>query len=140
MLFVCHFQRGALQPGTSLTPPASAPPPRRTRTGGWAPRACVPALVLLPGPQEAETLPTPASSPQCGRPGFDSWVGKIPWRRKWQPTLVFLPGESHRQRSLAAYSPWGLKESDMTDTYSHSHRILLLFSSWIRLVDDDLKV
>ena len=40
---------------------------------------------------------------------FDSWVGKIPWRRKWQPTLVFLPGESHRQRSLVAYSPWCLK-------------------------------
>ena len=36
---------------------------------------------------------------------FDSWVGKIPWRRTWQPTPVFLPGESHRQRSLAGYSP-----------------------------------
>jgi len=40
---------------------------------------------------------------------FDSWVGKIPWRRKWQPTPVFLPGESHGQRSLAGYSPWGRK-------------------------------
>ena len=50
MLFVCHFQRGALQPGTSLTPRAAAPPPLRTRTGGWAPRACVQALVLPPGP------------------------------------------------------------------------------------------
>ena len=37
-----------------------------------------------------------------------------PWRRKWQPTLVFLPGESYRQRSLVCYSPWGHKESDMT--------------------------
>ena len=37
---------------------------------------------------------------QCGRPGFDSWVGKIPWRRKWQPTPVFLPGKSHGRRSL----------------------------------------
>ena len=37
---------------------------------------------------------------QCGRPGFDPWVGKIPWRRKWQPTPVFLRGESHGQRSL----------------------------------------
>ena len=36
---------------------------------------------------------------------FDPWVGKIPWRRKWQPTPVFLPGESHRQRSLGVYSP-----------------------------------
>ena len=46
---------------------------------------------------------------------FDSWVGKIPWRRKWQPMPVFLPGESHGQRSLAGYSPWGHKESDMTE-------------------------
>ena len=38
---------------------------------------------------------------------FDPWVGKTPWRRKWQPTLGFLPGESHGQRSLAGYSPWG---------------------------------
>ena len=44
------------------------------------------------------------------RPGFDPWVGKIPWRRAWQPTPVFLLGESHGQRSLAGYSPWGVKE------------------------------
>ena len=43
-----------------------------------------------------------------------SWVGKIPWRREWQPTTVFLPGESHGQ-SLAGYSPWGWKESDTTE-------------------------
>ena len=42
---------------------------------------------------------------QCGRPGFDPWIGKIPWRRKWQRTPVFLPGESHGQRSLVGYSP-----------------------------------
>ena len=42
-------------------------------------------------------------------PGFDSWVGKIPWRRKWQSTPVSLPGKSHGQRSLAGYSPWGGK-------------------------------
>ena len=51
---------------------------------------------------------------QCGRPGFDPWVGKIPWRRKWQPTPVLLPGKSHGQRSLAGCSPWGRKELDMT--------------------------
>ena len=39
-------------------------------------------------------------------PGFDSWVGKTPWRRKWQPTLVFLPGEFHGQRSMVGYSSW----------------------------------
>ena len=47
------------------------------------------------------------------RCGFDPWVGTIPWRRKWQPTSVFLPGESHGQRSLVAgYSPWGHTKSD----------------------------
>ena len=43
---------------------------------------------------------------QCRKSSFDSWVGKIPWRGKWQPTPVFLPGESHGQRSLVGYSPW----------------------------------
>ena len=42
-------------------------------------------------------------------------AGKIPWSRKWKPTLVFLPGESHGQRSLSGYSPWDHKESDMTE-------------------------
>jgi len=46
---------------------------------------------------------------------FDPWVGKIPWRRKWQLIPVFLHGEFHGQRSLAGYSPWGHKESDMTE-------------------------
>ena len=46
---------------------------------------------------------------------FDPWVGKIPWRRVWQLTPVFLPGESHGQRSLAGYSPWGGKKSDTTE-------------------------
>ena len=49
---------------------------------------------------------------------FSPWVGKIPWRRRWQPTPVFLPGESHGQRSLVVYSPWGHKESDMTEATS----------------------
>ena len=52
---------------------------------------------------------------QPGRPGFDPWVRKIPWRRKWLPTPVFLPGEFHGQRSLAGYSPRGHKESDATE-------------------------
>ena len=40
-------------------------------------------------------------------PRIKPWVGKIPWRNEWQPTPTFLPGKSHRQRSLAGYSPWG---------------------------------
>ena len=49
------------------------------------------------------------------RPGFDPWVRKIPWRRKWQPTPVFLPGEPHGQRSLAGHSPGDHIESDAHD-------------------------
>ena len=58
-------------------------------------------------------------------PGFDLWFGKIPWRREWQPTPVFLPGKSHGQRILVGYSPWGHKESDiiewLTPHYGHTH-------------------
>ena len=52
---------------------------------------------------------------------FDPWVGKVPWRRDQQPTPVFLPGESHGQRSLAGYSPWGCRESDTTEPLSTQH-------------------
>ena len=51
----------------------------------------------------------------CKRPWFNPWVGKIPWRRKWQPTPVLLLGESHGGRSLVGYSPWGRKESGTTE-------------------------
>ena len=51
---------------------------------------------------------------QCRRPRFGPWVGKLPWRKKWQPTPVFLLGEPHGQRSLAGCSPWGHKEWDTT--------------------------
>ena len=57
---------------------------------------------------------------QCGRPGFDPWVGKIPWRRERLPTSVFWPGEFQR-----LYSPWGHKESDTTERLSLSHRVIL---------------
>ena len=52
---------------------------------------------------------------QCKRRGFDPGVVKIPWRRKWQHTPVFLPGKSHGQRILVGYSPWGHKELDTTE-------------------------
>ena len=52
---------------------------------------------------------------------FNPWVGKIPWRRAWQPTPVFLPGEFHGQRSLAGYSSWNHKESEMTERLSTAH-------------------
>ena len=50
---------------------------------------------------------------------FHLWVGKIPWRRRWQPTPVFLPGECHGQRSLVGYSSQGCKESDVTEARAH---------------------
>ena len=73
----------------------------------------------------------PANAGRPKRLEFDPLVGKISWRRAWQSTLVFLPGESHEQRSPAGYNPWGYKESDMTEVakqacvcvhaYTHTH-------------------
>ena len=62
------------------------------------------------------------------RPGFDPWVGKIPWRRAWQPTPVLLPGKSHGQRSLAGYSPQGCKELDMTEMTEHTQSNMTLMN------------
>ena len=61
---------------------------------------------------------------QCGRPRFDPWVGKILWRRKWQPTPVLLPGKSHGKRSLVGYSPWGCKELDTTERVHFHFQII----------------
>ena len=60
-------------------------------------------------------LSSKESACRCSRRGFDPWVGKIRWRRKWHPTPVFLSGESHGQRSLESYSLWGCKEPDRTE-------------------------
>ena len=57
----------------------------------------------------------PANARRHKSRGFDPSVGKTPWRRAWQPTLGFLAGEPHAQRSLVDYSPWGRKESDRTE-------------------------
>ena len=61
------------------------------------------------GGSVVKNLPAMQEHLQCRRHRFNPWVGKIPWRRKWQPTPVFLPGESHGQRSLVGYSPWSLR-------------------------------
>ena len=57
---------------------------------------------------------------QCRRPGFNPWIKKIPWRTAWQPTTMFLPGESHGQRSLAGCSPRLGKDLDMTERLTHT--------------------
>ena len=67
---------------------------------------------------------------QFRRYGFDLWVEKIPRRRKWQPTPVFLSGESHAQRSLAGYSPWGCKESGMTER-THNNQTLVFIEHFL---------
>ena len=59
---------------------------------------------------------------QCRRPRFDLWVGEIHWRWEWQPTPVFLPGESKGQRSLAGYRPWGCTEPHITEQLTQTHR------------------
>ena len=79
---------------------------------------CHPGYLVFPGSSDGKSVCL-----QCGRPGFDPWVRKIPWRRKWQPTLVFLPGKPHGQRSLVGYSPWGCKESDTTERL-HFHLVI----------------
>ena len=69
----------------------------------------------FPGGSDGKT-----SACNVGGPRFDPWVGKIPWTRKWQPTPVLLPGKFHGERNLVGYSPWGHKESDMTEQLQFS--------------------
>ena len=64
---------------------------------------------------------------RCRRCRFDPWVGKIPWRRTWQPTPVFLPGESLRQRNLVDYSSQDHKESDTTEATWQKLYIIFFF-------------
>ena len=67
---------------------------------------------------------------QRGRSGFDPWVGKIPWRRKWQPTPILLPGKLRGWRSLVGYSPWDLKESDTTKQLHFKQNNKQCIKSW----------
>ena len=79
------------------------------------------------------------SACQCRR-HFDPWVGKIPWRRKWQPTPVFLPGKSHGQRSLVGYSPRGCKRGHDSVTKQRQQRAWnILCKKWIKCSDNHMK-
>ena len=69
---------------------------------------CYLFVIVFPGGSAVKHLPA------MQRQGFDDWIGKIPWRRKWQPIPVFLPGKSHGQRSLVGNSPWSYKDLDTT--------------------------
>ena len=79
-----------------------------------------PCKASFPGGSDAEE-----SSLQGKRRGFDPWVGKIPWRRRaWQPSSVFLPGESPGQRTPLGCIPWGRRESDTSERLSnHTHSL-----------------
>ena len=72
------------------------------------------------------------STCQCKKQGSNPWIRKIPWRRAWLPSPVFLPGESHGQRSLAGYSPRGRKESDTTEANERTHR------SWLSFMESEI--
>ena len=75
---------------------------------------------LLKLPRQLSGKESTCQCRRCRRCGFDPWVGKMPWRRKWQPTPVFWAAESHGQRSWVGHSPWGGKESDTTEHYHHT--------------------
>ena len=68
---------------------------------------------VIPASQVAEGTESACQCRRCFR--------RSPWKRIWQPTLLFLPGKSHGQRSLTGYSPWGRKEWDMTEVTEHAH-------------------
>ena len=75
----------------------------------------------LPAMQEA--ICSAGDPLQCRRLRFEPWVGKIPWRRAWQLTPVFLLGKFHGEKNLVGYSPWGRKELDTTE-YTHTQAAL----------------
>ena len=81
----------------------------------WSYTSAQVVLVVKNPPASAEDIKDMSSIPGSGR---------FPWRRKWQPTPVLLPGESHGQRSLVGYSSWGRKGSDTTEATLH------IFTHW----------
>ena len=73
----------------------------------------------------------------CGRCRFNPWVGKVPWRREWQSTSIFLPGEFHGQKSLVGYIPWDRKELDMTEQLTLSLSSSVDYKFKILLCDNE---
>ena len=81
-----------------------------------------------------------ASACNAWDPGSIPGLGRFPWRRKWQPTPVFLPGESHGQGSLVGYSPWVHTESDMTEATWLANLRRGLFAKWTNQVIRGMKL
>ena len=97
------------------------------------------SLQTIPGGPVVKNLPANAGD---ARHRFDPWVGKFPWNWKWQHTPAFLPRESHGQRGLVSYSPWGCKGSDMPEHTGMQyisivcmHHILFICSSVVGHLD-----
>ena len=99
---------------------------RNTASEGSASKTRCPRPWLAHGRQSPRWLRWSRVCLQWGRSGFNPWVGKIPWGRKWQPTPAFLPGKSHGWKCLAGYGPWGHNESDMTESLYFVGRITAL--------------
>ena len=105
-----EFSRQEYRSEWPFSPPGDLPDP------GIEPRSPASQADSLP----AEPPGSPCQRRRNKRCGLSLWVGKTPWRRAWKPTPVFLPGESHGQRSLVGYSPWGQKEPGMTEVAQHT--------------------
>ena len=101
--------------------------PRRELTGHSS-------LHCFPGGSEGK-----ASACNAGDPGFNTWVGKSPWRRKWQSTPTLLPGKSHGWRSLVGYSPWGRRVGhDWATSLTHPQFLAAGQSGGARVSKDGL--
>ena len=79
------------------------------------------------------------SAYKCRRPEFDPWVRKIPCRKDWLPTLVFLLGEFLGQRILVGYSPWGHKELDMTEPLTDTESVFRRLSNQIGIPRKEIR-
>ena len=82
-----------------------------------------------------KNLPANVICRRFKRPGFNPWIGKIPWRRAWQPTPVFLPGKYYGQR-LEGYSPWGCKELDMTEGTEYIYCVCVCVCVCVKLQNE----
>ena len=135
---LCQISRQEYQRGLSFTPPGDLPNP------GIEPGLlhCRQILLLLGSPpdpihifrlpwlvSDKESACSSGDHLQCKRHWFYPQVRKIPLRRKWQPTPVFLPGKSRGQRSLGGYSPWGRKSQTQLGNYATITTILTLMLS-----------
>ena len=120
------------EPGSHWSPWPRGPPVRKYSVKSlalaassepqWVSKGMLSGFSEVEFPGSSNVCPSQRESAcqcmRCKRLGFNCWVGKILWSRKWQPTPIFLPGKFHGERSLMGYSPWGCKESDMTEHHS----------------------